>query len=75
MHIKFCTRHKGCPAKIATATLELRWRQYDCPVACVVAQQYFSATFVLLYFHFQKQKCGTYFKNAIISFLYIFKIA
>jgi len=35
-------------------TAESDWPQYGRPAACVIAQQYSSATFVILRFHYRK---------------------
>jgi hypothetical protein len=45
--------------------LEPDLSQHDCPAACVIAQQYYSATFVSLCFKSWKGKHGAHFKNFI----------
>jgi hypothetical protein len=42
--------------------------QHDRPLACVIAQQYSSAIFVLLRFHSSKEEFGPRFKNIICTF-------
>jgi hypothetical protein len=37
--------------------------QHNCPAACVIAQQYFSATFASLHFCSHKEKFIMIFKN------------
>jgi hypothetical protein len=37
--------------------------QHDRPTACVIAQQYFSSTFVSLCFHSRKEKQDELFRN------------
>jgi hypothetical protein len=46
-------------------TLEPNKPQRECPAACVIAQQYFSATFSLLRFHSRKDKFGALLKDVI----------
>jgi hypothetical protein len=55
--------------------MELDLPQHDCLAACVIAQQYSSATLVSWRFHSRKQKFAARFKNATIRFFYFFKIA
>jgi hypothetical protein len=45
-----------------TNTLQPDRLQRDRPVACVIAQQYSSATFVSSRFHYLKEKFGVRFK-------------
>jgi hypothetical protein len=52
---------QGSPAE----TSEPVRRQQDRPVACVVAQQYSSATCVSVLFHYRTEKFGARFKNPI----------
>jgi hypothetical protein len=40
-------------------------RSTTAPVACVIAQQYSSATVVSLRFHPRKENCGTLFKTTL----------
>jgi hypothetical protein len=47
-------------------TLENDQQQYDLPAACVTTQQYSSATFVSLCFHYRKEIFGVTLKNEII---------
>jgi hypothetical protein len=42
------------------------------PAACVIAQQYSSATFILLVFHSRKEKFGALFSKVIISIFFTF---
>jgi hypothetical protein len=44
--------------------------QDDRLAACVIAQQYSSATFVSLCFHYRKGKFGDVLKNVIVSILF-----
>jgi hypothetical protein len=53
-------------------TLQSDWQQYDRPNACVIAQQYSSATFVSLHFHPHKEKFGACLNNFIIYFFFYF---
>jgi hypothetical protein len=54
--------------------MEPDWSQHDCPITSVIPQQYSLATFVLLCFHFHKEKLDVCTKNVIIFFLYFLKI-
>jgi len=45
------------------STLEPHRPQYNRPVACVIAQQYSSATFISVRFHYRKEKFVTRFKK------------
>jgi hypothetical protein len=42
--------------------------QHDCPAACVMAQQYSSATFFSSRFHSRKDKFGAPFKKLLFQF-------
>jgi hypothetical protein len=64
---------EGNPVEIQTPTLEPGWPQHDSPAACVMAKQYFSATFISLCFYSCKEKFSACFKNVIIFiFIYVF---
>jgi hypothetical protein len=54
-------------------TAETERRQQDRPAACVVAQQYSSATCVSVLFHYRTEKFGTPFKNLISVCLILLK--
>jgi hypothetical protein len=43
--------------------------QYNRPVARVIAQQYSSATFISLHFHYRKEKFVTRFKKDYVFIL------
>jgi hypothetical protein len=51
-------------------TLEPDRLQHDRPAACVIAQQYSSATFVSLRFHSRREKFGKIRKCYYINFTY-----
>jgi hypothetical protein len=67
---------QGSPVHIAanSNTLETDRPQRDRAAACVIAQQYPSATFVLLRFPSRKEKVSALFKNVISIFLDFLKI-
>jgi hypothetical protein len=44
---------------------DTRWPQHDCPKACVIAQQYSSANFLLLPFYYRKEKLCAVSKDVI----------
>jgi hypothetical protein len=48
-------------------TLEPDRPQHDRSAACVIIQQYSSATFVSLGFHSRKGKFGAHLKNAVTA--------
>jgi len=56
-------------------TTEPDWQQHDCPVTCVIAQQYSSATFTSLCFQFHKETFGKHFKihhfNLFVCFFFV----
>ena len=54
--------------------LELHTPQHDSPAACIIVQQYSSATFVSLRSHYLKEKVGALFKN-VNFFFSVLKIA
>jgi len=59
---------QGSPDEIQTPiALEPDRPQHYHPAACVIAQQYSSATFVSLHFHSSKEKFGRLLKNVTIS--------
>jgi hypothetical protein len=62
--------YKGAQLKSKSNTLEPDRRQHDRPSPYVIAQQYSSATLVLLRFHSDKKIWGAPFKSAI-PFSYI----
>jgi len=47
-------------------TLECDRRWHNSPAACVIAQKYSSATFVLLGFHYRKEKFGVRLKMQFV---------
>jgi hypothetical protein len=48
--------------------------QHDRPAACVIAQQYSSATFVSLRSHPRREKFGSFLKNStILIFINVFQ--
>jgi hypothetical protein len=49
--------------------------RHDLSAACVIAQQYSSATSISLHFHSRKEKFGAPLKNIISIFFYFLKIA
>jgi hypothetical protein len=51
-------------------TTEPDWQQHDCPVACVMAQQYSPATFASLCFQFHKETFGDHFKKCHFKFFF-----
>jgi hypothetical protein len=55
-----------------SSTLEPDLLQLDRPAACVIAQQYSSATFVSLCAHYRKGQFGARLKNFIISASFTF---
>jgi hypothetical protein len=54
-------------SNLNSSTLETVRPQHDCPAACVVAQQYSSATLLSLRCHYRKKKFGAIFKTATLS--------
>jgi len=52
-------------------TAETGRPHYDRPTACVIAQQYSSATFVSLRFQYRKEKIRALFKNIFSVFYFI----
>jgi len=46
--------------------------QYEHPAACVIVQQYSSATIVSLHCHSRKEKLGVHFQIVTIPFLFFF---
>ena len=72
--VKYACILQGNPLEIQDSnTAEHNRRQHDSPVACVIVQQYSSATLVSLHFHSRKVKFSARFKYAIIFLR--FKIA
>jgi hypothetical protein len=57
-----------------TRTEPDRLMQYDRTASCVIAQQYFSATFVSLCFYCRKESFNAYLKNDIFLNFVTFKI-
>ena len=55
-----------------SSTLESDRPQHDSPTACVIAQQYSSATLVSLRFHSRTNKSGAPFKIIIVSIFFTF---
>ena len=55
-----------------TSTLEPDRPQHDRFAACVIAQQYSSATLVSLRFHSRKEQVDARFKNIVILFVVTF---
>jgi hypothetical protein len=53
--------------------MECDRRQYDRTAACVIAQQYFSATFVSLRFHSRKEKFTANLKNVVLLVFPLFQ--
>jgi hypothetical protein len=51
------------------STLEPDQPRHDRPAVCVIAEQYFSATFALFSFHSLKEKFGACLKNVALSML------
>jgi hypothetical protein len=49
--------------------------QHALPAACVIAQQYSSATHISFCFHYRNQQFGRRFKNVIASIFYLLKLA
>jgi hypothetical protein len=69
-----CVCVQGSTAGIQTLnTLEPDRLQHDSPAACVIAQQYFSATFVSPRFHCRKERFGTHFKK-FCCFIFILPV-
>jgi hypothetical protein len=62
---------QGSPVEIQIPALEPD-RLHDHPDACVIAQQYSSATFVSLRFHSRKEKFGALYENVTISIFKLF---
>jgi hypothetical protein len=61
------------PTEIETpAHRNLFGRKQDCPAACVIAQQYSSATFVSLLFHPIMETFVTHSRHVIFDLLNIF---
>ena len=53
---------RGCSWSSDTNTMEPDRPQHDCLAACVIAQQYSSACFVLLLFHCRKDEAGAFLR-------------
>jgi hypothetical protein len=64
---------QGNPAKKNSIVLAPDRLQDDSLTACTIAQQYSSANFVSLRFHYRKGKFGDVFKNVYFSFVCPFK--
>ena len=67
---QLCVYMQGSPVEIS----EPERRQQDRPAACVVAQQYSSATCVSVLFHYAPEKFGARFKNLISVCLVLSKL-
>jgi hypothetical protein len=63
--------YKASSLNANSNTLESDRSRHDCPIACVIAQQYSSATFVSLRIHSRKEKFGARFKIVTILFLFL----
>ena len=50
-------------------TLEPDPPQHDIPAACVIVQEYSSATFLSFRYHSRKEKCGAFQKYYYFDFL------
>jgi hypothetical protein len=46
--------------------------QHGCPTLCVIAQQYFSATFTSKGFHSRKENFEAPFKNSVFILIFFF---
>jgi len=54
--VKCVCVHKGVRLKSVLSVLESDRQQHDCPAVIVIVQQYSSATFVSLRYHYHKEK-------------------
>jgi hypothetical protein len=65
--------NKGVYLKSKVENTKHIWLQHDHPTACVIAQEYFSATFISLCFNYHEEKFGMLLKKFLFFLTFFFK--